>query len=191
MINTVLTKIIGTKNERDLKAIRPVVQRINELEPSVVSLSDDQLRAKTDEFKRRLKGDGGGGGESLDDLLPEAFAVVREAGRRVLNMRHFDVQLIGGLTLHRGTIAEMKTGEGKTLVATLPAYLNALGGQGVHIVTVNDYLAKRDAQWMGPVYHALGLAVGVIQHEASFLYDPGYITADVRLLAPRPSTPPE
>src|SRR2546426_3010548 len=164
MINTVLTKIIGTKNERDLKAIRPVVQRINELEPSVVSLSDDQLRAKTDEFKRRLKGDGGGGGESLDDLLPEAFAVVREAGRRVLNIRDFDVQLTGGLTLHRGTIAEMKTGEGKTLVATLPAYLNALGGHGVHIVTVNDYLAKRDSEWMGRIFRFLGLTVGVIQH---------------------------
>src|SRR3989454_1386847 len=166
MINTVLTKIIGTKNERELKAIRPVVQRINALEPSIVPLSDDELRAKTDEFKRRLKGggDGGGGGASLDDLLPEAFAVVREAGRRVLNMRHFDVQLIGGLTLHRGTIAEMKTGEGKTLVATLPAYLNALDGKGVHIVTVNDYLAKRDSEWMGRIFRFLGLSVGVIQH---------------------------
>jgi len=166
LLNTVLTKIIGTKNERELKAIRPVVQRINALEPSIVSLSDDELRAKTEEFKRRLKGggDGGGGGESLDDLLPEAFAVVREAGRRVLNMRHFDVQLIGGLTLHRGTIAEMKTGEGKTLVATLPAYLNALGGNGVHIVTVNDYLAKRDSEWMGRIFRFLGLSVGVIQH---------------------------
>src|SRR2546426_1391678 len=166
MINTVLTKIIGTKNERELKAIRPVVQRINALEPSIVPLSDDELRAKTDEFKRRLKGggDGGGGGASLDDLLPEAFAVVREAGRRVLNMRHFDVQLIGGLTLHRGTIAEMKTGEGKTLVATLPAYLNALDGKGVHIVTVNDYLAKRDSEWMGRLYKFLGLSVGVVQH---------------------------
>src|SRR2546425_2587247 len=166
MINTVLTKIIGTKNERELKAIRRVIQRSNELEPSIVPLSDDDLRAKTDEFKRRLKGggDGGGGGTSLDDLLPEAFAVVREAGRRVLNMRHFDVQLIGGLTLHRGTIAEMKTGEGKTLVATLPAYLNALGGKGVHIVTVNDYLAKRDSEWMGRIFRFLGLSVGVIQH---------------------------
>jgi preprotein translocase subunit SecA len=159
MINTVLTKIIGTKNERDLKAIRPVVQRINALEPSVVPLSDDALRARTAEFKQRLEK-----GETLDDLLPEAFAVVREAGRRVLNMRHFDVQLIGGLTLHRGTIAEMKTGEGKTLVATLPAYLNALGGKGVHIVTVNDYLAKRDSEWMGRIFRFLGLSVGVIQH---------------------------
>jgi len=165
VINTVLTKIIGTKNERELKAIRPVVQRINALESSVVSLSDEALRARTGEFRRRLAGgSGGGGGESLDDLLPEAFAVVREAGRRVLNMRHFDVQLIGGLTLHRGTIAEMKTGEGKTLVATLPAYLNALGGKGVHIVTVNDYLAKRDSEWMGRIFRFLGLSVGVIQH---------------------------
>ncbi|PYQ54989.1 MAG: preprotein translocase subunit SecA [Acidobacteria bacterium] len=166
MINTILTKIIGTKNERELKAIRPTIQRINELEPSILPLTEAELRAKTEEFRRRLKGgDGdGGGGESLDQLLPEAFAVVREAGRRVLNMRHFDVQLIGGLALHRGEIAEMKTGEGKTLVATLPAYLNALGGKGVHIVTVNDYLAKRDSEWMGRIFRYLGLSVGVIQH---------------------------
>src|SRR5262249_1786300 len=138
MINTILTKIIGTKNERELKAIRPTIQRINELEASILPLSESQLKEKTEEFRRRLKGTGGegGGGESFDELLPEAFAVVREAGRRVLNMRHFDVQLIGGLALHRGEIAEMKTGEGKTLVATLPAYLNALAGKGVHIVTV-------------------------------------------------------
>src|SRR5262245_8557664 len=168
MINTVLTKIIGTKNERELKAIRPLIQRINTLEPSIAGLSDDDLRAKTAEFRRRLGGgsggDGGGGGETLDTLLPEAFAVVRQAGRRVLNMRHFDVQLIGGIALHRGTIAEMKTGEGKTLVATLPAYLNALSGKGVHVVTVNDYLAKRDSEWMGRLYRFLGLSVGVIQH---------------------------
>src|SRR5919201_6125418 len=165
MLNTVLTKIIGTKNERELKAIRPFVQRVSEFEPSVASLSDEQLRAKTEEFRRRLKGGNGGGGETLDDILPEAFAVVREAGRRTLNMRHFDVQLIGGLTLHRGTIAEMKTGEGKTLVATLPAYLNALGGKGVHIVTVNDYLAKRDSEWMLPIYKALGITAGYIQSD--------------------------
>src|SRR6266542_981590 len=166
MINTILTKIIGTKNERELKAIAPLIQRINALEPSVLTLSDAQLQAKTDEFRARLKGGGGdgGGGESLDDLLPEAFAVVREAGRRVLNMRHFDVQLIGGLALHRGMIAEMKTGEGKTLVATLAAYLNALPGKGVHVVTVNDYLAKRDSEWMGRIFRFLGLTVGVIQH---------------------------
>src|SRR6188474_1897583 len=165
MLNTILTKVIGTKNERELKAIRPVVQSINALEPSIVSLSDEQLRAKTEEFRRRLKGgDGGGGGQTLNDLLPEAFAVVREAGRRVLNMRHFDVQLIGGLVLHRGKIAEMKTGEGKTLVATLPAYLNALEDKGVHVVTVNDYLARRDSEWMGRLYRFLGMSVGVIQH---------------------------
>ncbi len=160
MINTILTKIIGTKNERELKAIRPLIQRISALEPSMVALSDDALRGKTAEFRQRLQN-----GEPLDDLLPEAFAVGREAGRRALNMRHFDVQLIGGLTLHRGTIAEMKTGEGKTLVATLPAYLNALTGKGVHVVTVNDYLAKRDSEWMGRMFRFLGLSVGVIQHD--------------------------
>jgi preprotein translocase subunit SecA len=164
MINTILTKIIGTKNERELKAIWPTVQRINALEAEMVLLSDESLKKKTEEFRRRLGGGDGGGGETLDQLLPEAFAVVREAGRRVLNMRHFDVQLIGGLVLHRGMIAEMKTGEGKTLVATLPAYLNALTGKGVHVVTVNDYLAKRDSEWMGRLYKFLGLTVGVIQH---------------------------
>jgi preprotein translocase subunit SecA len=165
MLNTILTKVIGTKNERELKAIRPVVHRINELEATILPLSETQLKEKTEEFRRRLKGTGdGGGGESLDALLPEAFAVVREAGRRVLNMRHFDVQLIGGLALHRGMIAEMKTGEGKTLVATLASYLNALEGKGVHIVTVNDYLAKRDSDWMGRIFRYLGLSVGVIQH---------------------------
>jgi preprotein translocase subunit SecA len=159
LLNTILTKIIGTKNERELKAIRPIVQRIGALEPSLTPLRDDALRAKTVEFRGRIEK-----GEPLDDLLPEAFAVAREAGRRVLNMRHFDVQLIGGITLHRGVIAEMKTGEGKTLVATLPAYLNALTGKGVHVVTVNDYLAKRDSEWMGRLYRFLGLSVGVIQH---------------------------
>ncbi|HET7746453.1 MAG TPA: preprotein translocase subunit SecA, partial [Vicinamibacteria bacterium] len=159
MINSILTRLVGTKNERDLKAIRPIVQQINALEPGVLPLSDEQLRRKTDDFRSRLAN-----GEGLDAILPEAFAVVREAGRRVLNMRHFDVQLIGGLTLHRGQIAEMKTGEGKTLVATLPAYLNALTGKGVHVVTVNDYLAKRDSEWMGRIYRFLGLTVGVIQH---------------------------
>jgi preprotein translocase subunit SecA len=162
LINTILTKIIGTKNERELKAIRPIVQRINELEPSVLPLSDGELQARTAAFRERLAK-----GETLDDLLPEAFATVRETGRRVLNMRHFDVQLIGGLTLHRGTIAEMKTGEGKTLVATLAAYLNALSGKGVHVVTVNDYLAKRDSEWMGRIFRFLGLSVGVIQHHLS------------------------
>jgi preprotein translocase subunit SecA len=162
LLNAILTKIIGTKNERELKAIRPLVQRISALEPSLLGLSDAALAARTTEFKGRLEK-----GESLDALLPEAFAVVREAGRRVLNMRHFDVQLIGGIVLHRGTIAEMKTGEGKTLVATLAAYLNALEGKGVHVVTVNDYLAKRDSEWMGRIFRFLGLTVGVIQHHLS------------------------
>src|SRR5262245_16135978 len=128
MLNTILTKVIGTKNERELKRIRPTIQAIGELEPGTRALSDEALRAKTDEFRQRLSK-----GETLDGLLPEAFAVVREAGRRVLNMRHFDVQLVGGIVLHRGTIAEMKTGEGKTLVGTLPGYLNALSGKGVHV----------------------------------------------------------
>src|SRR5579885_1605506 len=160
MITNVVTKIIGTKNDRELKRLRPKVQAIGELEPSIQKLSDAELRAKTDEFRRRLQN-----GETLDDLLVEAFAVVREAGRRVLNMRHFDVQLIGGMVLHRGKIAEMKTGEGKTLVATLPVYLNALAGEGVHVVTVNDYLAKRDSEWMGRLYKSLGMTVGVIIHD--------------------------
>ena len=146
MIDAVLAKIFGTKHEREMKALRPIVAAINDLEPHMQGLSDAELSAKTPEFKQRLAN-----GETLDDLLPEAFAVVREAGRRVLNMRHYDVQLIGGITLHRGKISEMKTGEGKTLVATLPSYLNALEGKGVHVVTVNDYLAKRDAEWMGRI----------------------------------------
>ncbi len=159
MINTILTRIIGTKNERELKRIRPTVERIGSLEPGMRALDDRALAAKTGEFKERLAK-----GATLDELLPEAFAVVREAGWRALRMRHFDVQLIGGLALHRGMIAEMKTGEGKTLVATLAAYLNALSGKGVHVVTVNDYLAKRDSEWMGRLYRFLGLSVGVIQH---------------------------
>jgi preprotein translocase subunit SecA len=160
MINTLLAKVIGTQNERELKRLRPVVVRINELESSVRDLADADLRTRTIQLRERV-----GRGESLEDVLPEAFAVVREAGRRVLNMRHFDVQLIGGMVLHGGRIAEMKTGEGKTLVATLPAYLNALEGKGVHVVTVNDYLARRDSEWMGRIYRFLGMAVGVIQHE--------------------------
>src|ERR671912_627565 len=160
MLGTLLAKVFGTQNERELKAIRPLVEQINALEASVQGLSDEQLRARTAEFRSRVAD-----GATIDDLLPEAFAVVREAGRRVLNMRHFDVQLIGGVILHRGTIAEMKTGEGKTLVATLPAYLNALEGKGVHVVTVNDYLARRDSEWMGRLYRFLGMSVGVIQHE--------------------------
>jgi preprotein translocase subunit SecA len=160
MINTLLAKVIGTQNDRELKRLRPIVARINELESSTRSLSDADLRSRTDTFRNRVAQ-----GEPLDAVLPEAFAVVREAGRRVMNMRHFDVQLIGGMVLHGGRIAEMKTGEGKTLVATLPAYLNALEGKGVHVVTVNDYLARRDSEWMGRIYRFLGMSVGVIQHE--------------------------
>jgi preprotein translocase subunit SecA len=160
MIQTLLAKVIGTQNERDLKRLRPLVAEVGAFEPAVTALSDEQLRAKTAEFRQQFAG-----GKTLDELLPEAFAVVREAGRRVLGMRHFDVQLIGGAVLHKGRIAEMKTGEGKTLVATLPAYLNALEGRGVHIVTVNDYLARRDSEWMGRIYRFLGMSVGVIQHD--------------------------
>ncbi len=160
IVDTLLAKVIGTQNERDLKRLRPFVAAINAKEPEIETLSDEQLRGKTAEFRQRL-----GNGEPPDDLLPEAFAVVREAGSRVLKMRHFDVQLIGGIVLHRGKIAEMKTGEGKTLVATLPAYLNALEGKGVHVVTVNDYLARRDSEWMGRLYRFLGMSVGVIQHD--------------------------
>jgi len=155
-----LTKIFGTQNERTLKKLQPYVAAINALEPQISQLSDAQLEAKTAEFKEKLRQ-----GATVDDILVEAFAVVREVARRTVKMRHFDVQLIGGIVLHQGKIAEMKTGEGKTLVATLPAYLNALEGKGVHIVTVNDYLAKRDSEWMGPIYKSLGLTVGVIQHD--------------------------
>jgi preprotein translocase subunit SecA len=160
MVKWLITKVIGTKNDRDLKKLQPLAAAITELEPRIQALSDAELRAKTAEFKEKLSQ-----GASLDDILSEAFAVVREVGRRTVRMRHFDVQLIGGIVLHQGRISEMKTGEGKTLVATLPAYLNALEGKGVHIVTVNDYLAKRDTEWMGPVYSFLGLAVGTIQHD--------------------------
>ena len=155
-----IRKVFGTKNERDLKKLRPLVAAINALEPGIQALSDAELKAKTAEFKTKLDQ-----GASLDDILFEAFAVVREASRRTVAMRPFDVQLIGGAVLHQGKISEMKTGEGKTLVATLPAYLNALEGKGVHIVTVNDYLAKRDTAWMGPIYSFLGLTVGTIQHD--------------------------
>ena len=160
MLEATLAKVFGTKHDREIKRIRPIVAAINDLEPGLQQLSDADLAAKTVDFKQRVAN-----GESLDDLLIEAFAVCREAGRRQLNMRHFDVQLIGGVTLHRGRIAEMKTGEGKTLVATLPSYLNALGGKGVHIVTVNDYLARRDAEWMGRIHRSLGLSVGTIVHD--------------------------
>ncbi|MBI4432862.1 MAG: preprotein translocase subunit SecA [Candidatus Omnitrophica bacterium] len=162
MIGWALRKVFGTENERALRRFSPQVEKINALEPEISKLSDDKLKAKTPFFRERLQK-----GESVNDILPEAFAVVRETAKRVLNMRHFDVQLVGGMVLHNGKIAEMATGEGKTLVATLPVYLNALAGKGVHVVTVNDYLAKRDREWMGPVYEFLGLTVGVIQHNAS------------------------
>ncbi|VEB45669.1 preprotein translocase subunit SecA [Chromobacterium violaceum] len=156
MISSLLKKVFGSRNDRLLKQYRQTVARINALEPAMQALSDEALAAKTQEFRDRL-----GKGEKLDDLLPEAFAVCREASRRVLGMRHFDVQLIGGMSLHQGKIAEMRTGEGKTLVGTLPVYLNALSGDGVHVVTVNDYLASRDAGIMAPLYNFLGLSVGV------------------------------
>lgn len=160
MFMKLVSKVVGTKNERELKRIKPMVTAINEMEPKVEALSDDDLRGKTTEFRERIAR-----GATIDELLVEAFAIVREAGRRVLGMRHFDVQLLGGIVLHEGKIAEMATGEGKTLVATLPVYLNALEGKGVHVVTVNDYLAKRDSQWMGGIYRFLGLTVGLIQHD--------------------------
>ena len=159
MLSSLIKKFIGSKNERELKKMWPIVEKINALEASISSLSDEQLASKTQEFKERYTK-----GESLDSLLPEAFAVCREASKRVLGMRHFDVQLIGGMVLHSGKIAEMKTGEGKTLVATLPAYLNAISAKGVHVVTVNDYLARRDSEWMGRLYNFLGLTVGIVVH---------------------------
>ncbi|MHB1699630.1 MAG: preprotein translocase subunit SecA [Acidobacteriaceae bacterium] len=175
MLNKVLAKVFGTSNERAVKRLQPTVQQINALEPEIEKLSDEQLRAKTGEFRARIEAKRSGiekmeeilsaEREALDELLPEAFAVVREAGKRVVKMRHFDVQLIGAMALHQGKIAEMKTGEGKTLVATLACYLNALAGRGVHVITVNDYLAKRDAEWMGKIYGFLGLTVGVIVHD--------------------------
>ncbi len=164
---SILSKIFGDANKRIVDSYQPIVQKINELEPTFERFSFEELRGKTAEFKQRLSQ-----GESLDDLLPEAFAAVREASKRTLGQRHFDVQLMGGITLHQGNIAEMKTGEGKTLVATLPAYLNAITGRGVHIVTVNDFLSRRDTVWMGQIYHALGLTVGCLNHEASYAYDP-------------------
>lgn len=153
-------KIFGSYSEREVRRLEPIVDKVLSYEDQMARLTDAELRAKTDEFKNRLKN-----GETLDDILPEAFAVVREAAWRTLKMKHFKVQVIGGIVLHQGRIAEMKTGEGKTLVATLPAYLNALEGKGVHIVTVNDYLAKRDRDWMGKIYEFLGLSVGVILHD--------------------------
>jgi preprotein translocase SecA subunit len=178
---SLVKKIFGTANERTLKKIRPVVAGVAELEADTQALSAEGLLAKTDELKKRLAD-----GETVDEILPQAFAAVREASRRTTGMRHFDVQLIGAMVLHHGKIAEMKTGEGKTLVATAALYLNSLEGKGAHLVTVNDYLARRDVQWMGPIFHALGMSVASIIHEASFLYDPHHIVKDYRYQSLRP-----
>src|SRR5271163_3908728 len=159
MIGAVARKLFGSSNDRRIRTYRPRVEEINALESELEALSDEALRARTDEFKKQLAE-----GATLDDILVPAFATVREASKRTLGQRHFDVQLIGGMVLHEGRIAEMKTGEGKTLVATLPVYLNALSGRGVHVVTVNDYLARRDSEWMGQIYSFLGMTTGVIVH---------------------------
>ena len=168
-----IKKIFGDDNQKYLKKIQPIVEKINSLEEGISVLSDEQLKGKTTEFKKRIKE-----GETLEELLPEAFAVVRETSKRNLNERHYDVQLVGGIVLHQGRISEMRTGEGKTLVATLPVYLNALEGKGVHVVTVNDYLSRRDAVWMGQVYSFLGLSVGIINSNASYIYDPNHKELD-------------
>ena len=178
-----LSKLFGDPNEKYLKRLQPIIEKINSLESKFESFSNEKLKEKTYELKERLNPEGvllsapshgARKGETLDDILPEAFALLKESSKRSLSQRHFDVQLIGGIVLHQGKIAEMKTGEGKTLAATLPAFLNALTGKGVHIVTVNDYLAKRDTVWMGQIYHLLGLSVGCILHEAAYIYDPTY-----------------
>ncbi len=186
-------KILGNlldSNEREVKKLQPLVELINSYESGFKKLSDAKLKKVTEEFRKRLEE-----GETLDDLLPEAFAAVRESARRTIGQRHFDVQLMGGIILHQGKIAEMRTGEGKTLVATLPIYLNALEGKGVHLVTVNDYLAKRDAEWMGPIYHALGMSTGIINHESSFVFDPDPKTPDTEesdvKMDPKESLSPE
>ena len=216
---SLIKKIVGTKNDREVKRIRPYVSEINELEAEFQKLHDSELRDKTEQFKKRVREETDSlrsaleevqrealtvdteereelksrveeadkelrkaEARILEELLPEAFAAVREASRRTIGLRHFDVQLIGGVVLHEGKIAEMKTGEGKTLVATLPLYLNALTGRGVHLITVNDYLARRDVQWMGPIYHKLGLSVASIVHESSYLFDPTFLTKDYRYL---------
>jgi len=183
---SVLTKVLGDPNAREVKRHLERVADISELEPLLEKLTDEELKAKTVEFRQRLEQ-----GEALDDVLVEAFAVVREASRRTIGLRHFDVQHVGGVVLHQGKIAEMKTGEGKTLVAVLPLYLNALEGKGAHLITVNDYLARRDAGWNAPIYHALGMSVAVIGHEMSLLYDPDFLDEthpDPRLQHLRPVT---
>jgi len=162
-------KVFGDPNEKFLKSLQPLVDQINSLEKEFEGFSDDQLKQQTEKFKQELKGK-----KSLNDILPKAYACVREAAKRTIKQRHFDVQLLAGIVLHQGQIAEQKTGEGKTLAATLPLYLNALEGKGCHLVTVNDYLSRRDCGWMAPIYHLLGLTSGVIIHDAAFLYDPEY-----------------
>src|SRR5437899_10635610 len=177
------TRLFGSANERMLRRLWPVVEEINGLEESYRALPDEAFPEKTAGFRQRLaEVEAADAAAALEEILPEAFAAVREASRRTIGLRHFDVQLLGGIVLHEGKIAEMKTGEGKTLVATLPLYLNALLGRGAHLVTVNDYLARRDVQWMGPIYHALGLSVASIVHETSFLFDPTYLVKDYRSL---------
>jgi preprotein translocase subunit SecA len=181
MIGSVLKKVFGTKTDREVKRLKPVVDKVASFEAAMKGLDDADFPLLTVRLREKLAS-----GAKIDDVLPEAFAAVREVAWRKLNMRHFDVQIIGGVVLHEGKISEMKTGEGKTLVATLPLYLNALSGKGVHLVTVNDYLAKRDSRWMAPVYHTLGMTIGVIQHESSFLYDPEYDSKDEALYFLRP-----
>ncbi|MEO6196516.1 MAG: preprotein translocase subunit SecA [Dehalococcoidia bacterium] len=183
MVLGVLKKAFGDYNEKELKKVWPLVEKVAEWEDEIAALSDEGLAAKTPEFRARLVD-----GETLDDILPEAFAVCREAGKRRLGMRHFDVQILGGVVLHQGKVSEMKTGEGKTLVATLPMYLNALSGQGAHLVTVNDYLAKRDAQWMSGIFDSLGLTVGILQHDTAYVYDAGANLDNVSLRRLRPVT---
>src|SRR5581483_10064951 len=168
-----LKSLFGDSSAKVLKTYGPKVEEVNALEAEISALGDEALKGKTSEFKKRLAE-----GETLEQILPEAFAVVREAAKRTVKQRPFDVQLIGGMIIHEGKIAEMKTGEGKTLVATLPSYLNALTGKGVHIVTVNDYLSRRDAVWMGEIYSFLGLSVGVINHDSSYIYDPTHRELD-------------
>ena len=178
----IVKKIFGDPNDKAIKQLMPLVQDINGLEPSMRELSDEELMQVGAEFRRRYNDEG----ESLDESVAEAFAATREASKRVRGQRHFDVQLIGGVVLHEGKIAEMKTGEGKTLTATLAVALNAISGKGVHLVTVNDYLAKRDTQWMGEIYHLLGFSIGCLQHDSSFLFDPDFPAEDERMVKLRP-----
>ena len=166
---SLFNKIFGDPNEKELKKLNPIVSKVNSFESKISKLDDEKLKDKTTEFRKRLEK-----GEKLNNIMPEAFAVVREVSKRTTKMRHYDVQILGGIVLHQGRISEMRTGEGKTLVATLPLYLNALSGKGCHLITVNDYLSRRDAAWMGQIFHALGLSVGTIQHDTAFLYDPEF-----------------